>query len=137
MPWFWPIGRPNTTRSRGVPRGAPERRAAEPDRLGGDQDALGIQAVQEYAEALAFLADAVFDRHLQAVDEEHVGVHRIAAHLVDLAHLDLGCGRDRCRTGSARAACACTSSSGVVRARISILLATWAVEIQIFAPVTR
>ena len=37
--------------------------AAEADRLGGNQNALRIHAVQDVVEALAFLADAVLDRH--------------------------------------------------------------------------
>ena len=66
MPWFWPIGRPKTMRSLGVARGAGERDAAEPDRLGGDQDALRVHPVQDVLEALALLADAVLERHLRA-----------------------------------------------------------------------
>ena len=46
--------------------GAGERGAAEPDRFGGDQDALRVHAVQDVVEALAFLADAVLSRHLRA-----------------------------------------------------------------------
>ena len=38
--------------------------------------------------APALLADAVRDRHLQAVDEQEVRVDRFAPHLGDLAHLD-------------------------------------------------
>ena len=61
---------------------------ADADGLGGDQDALGIEAVQEIAEALAFLADAVFQRNLEPVDEHLVGVDRLAAHLLDLGDFD-------------------------------------------------
>ena len=57
--------------------------------LGGDQDALGVHAVQDVLEALVFFADAVLGGHLQAVDEELVGVDALAAHLLDFAHLDL------------------------------------------------
>ena len=69
---------------------ARQRRLADADRLGRDQHALGVEAVQQIVEALAFLADAVLERHLQAVDEDLVGVDRLAAHLVDLGDLDLG-----------------------------------------------
>ena len=72
----------------GIARGAGERDAAEPDRLGGDQDALRVHPVQDVLEALAFLADAVLERHLEPVDEQHVRIDRVAAHLGDLAHLD-------------------------------------------------
>ena len=44
-----------------VAHGAAQRRAAEAERLGGDQHALGVQAVEDVAEALALLADAVLD----------------------------------------------------------------------------
>ena len=67
-----------------------QRRLADADRLGRDQHALGVEPVQQIVEALAFLADAVLERHLQAVDEHLVGVDRLAAHLVDLGDLDLG-----------------------------------------------
>jgi hypothetical protein len=48
---------------------------------------IGIHAVQDIVEAAAFLADAVLQRHRHRVEEELVGIHRLAAHLVDLAHL--------------------------------------------------
>src|SRR5256885_1824136 len=47
--------------------GAIDRAAPEPDQLGADQDALGIHAVQDVFEALAFFADAVRFGHRQAV----------------------------------------------------------------------
>ena len=37
----------------------------------------------------ALFVDPVFDRYLHAVDEQLVGIDRLAAHLLDLAHLDL------------------------------------------------
>src|SRR6185437_11748518 len=39
----------------GVRRGASERDEAQADRLGGDQDAFGVHAVQNQAETLTFL----------------------------------------------------------------------------------
>ena len=63
MPWFWPIGRSNTIALAWRSAAArAQRRAAEADRLGREQDALGVHAVQDVVEALAFLADAVLDR---------------------------------------------------------------------------
>ncbi|MNN19673.1 hypothetical protein D3C81_1329240 [compost metagenome] len=70
-------------------RGDRQRGAAEPDGFGGDQDALGVQAMQDVFEALALFADPVFFRDVQVVDEQHVGIDGGAAHLVDLADLDL------------------------------------------------
>ena len=41
-----------------------QRRAADAQRLGGDQAPLRVQAVEDVREALALLADAVLDRNL-------------------------------------------------------------------------
>ena len=46
--------------------------------------------MQDVGEALALLADAVLLGHEQAVDEDGVGVDRLAAHLRDAPHVDLG-----------------------------------------------
>ncbi len=64
---------------------ARERDPAEAHRLGGDQDALGIHAVQNVFEAAAFVADAVGGRHLQSVDEHLVRIDRFAPHFRNLA----------------------------------------------------
>src|SRR5262249_57553625 len=73
----------------GIAHRSDEGGAAEADRLGANQDALRIDAVQDVVEATAFLADAILQRHRQRVEKELVGVDRLAAHLVDLAHLDV------------------------------------------------
>jgi hypothetical protein len=46
----------------------------------GDQDALGVQAVEDVFEALALLADQVLGRALEVVEEQLVGfvVHHVA-----------------------------------------------------------
>ena len=44
--------------------------AAVANRLGGDQDALGVPAVDDVAEALAFLADKVLGGNLDIVEEQ-------------------------------------------------------------------
>src|SRR4029077_13843544 len=67
---------------------APERGAAEADRFDADQDALRIETVEDIFKTVAFLADAVLDRHVEAVDENLIGVDRLPSHLLDLAHLD-------------------------------------------------
>ena len=73
----------------GVLRGPGQCCLADADCLRGDQHALGIQPVQQVVETLALFADAILERHLQAIDEHLVGVDRLATHLLDLADLDL------------------------------------------------
>ena len=73
----------------GVGRGLAQRRAAKPDALGADQDALGIHAVQDVFEALALLADPVGHRHRQRVDEQLVGVDGAPSHLRDFPDIDV------------------------------------------------
>ena len=43
----------------GVGDGALQRGAAQADGFRGDQDALGVESVQDVVETLAFLADAI------------------------------------------------------------------------------
>ena len=70
--------------------GAAQRILADADGFHADEDALGVEAIEDVAEAPPLLADAVGLGHEQPVDEDGVGVDRLAAHLGDLAHLDLG-----------------------------------------------
>ena len=70
----------------GVLDGALEGRAPDPHRLDADDDALGVQRIEQMVEALADGADHVLIRHLQVLDEDLVGVHRRASELVDQAH---------------------------------------------------
>ncbi|HNM98400.1 MAG TPA: serine/threonine-protein kinase, partial [Marmoricola sp.] len=72
----------------GVLRGARQRRLAQAHGLGGDEDALGVHAVQDVLEAPAFLANAVLLGNLEVHEEQLVGVDALAAHLLDLAHRD-------------------------------------------------
>ena len=65
MPWFMPIGRSNTIRSFAYRAALRDRRAAQPDRFGGEQHALGVKPVQDDLEALPFLADEVLFGHEQ------------------------------------------------------------------------
>ena len=53
------------------------------DRLVRDQDALGVHAVEDAAETLAFRPDQVFRRHLEAVEEDLGGV--VVDHRTELA----------------------------------------------------
>src|SRR4029453_14288603 len=65
-----------------------ERRAAQADGFGRNEDALWIQAVKYVLEAPALIPDAVRDRDLQAVDEDLVGIDGAPAHLRNLAGFD-------------------------------------------------
>ena len=49
-----------------------DRHAPEPDRLGTDQDALGIEAVEDDPETIAFGADPVRFGYEKIIDEQHV-----------------------------------------------------------------
>ena len=64
-----------------------ERDLAEADCFGGDQNALGIHAVQDVLEATAFFADPVGDGDFEAVDEDLVGIDGLAPHFGDLVRL--------------------------------------------------
>ena len=57
-------------------------------RLGRDQDAFRIHAVQNVFEAAAFLAEAIVKRNFKVLDEEFVGIDGLAAHLFDFMHDD-------------------------------------------------
>ena len=74
----------------GIACGFLERDPAQAHQAGGDQDALGVDAVQQVAKAAAFLTNTILDRYHQAVDEHRVGVEALAAHFVDLVYLHLG-----------------------------------------------
>src|SRR5581483_2891060 len=82
-----------------VADGATDRGAPEAQRLGGDQQPLGVEPIEQVREAPALLADAVGVRHLEVVDEQLVGVDGLAAHLRDRADLDVVAeiGRASCR----------------------------------------
>ena len=67
-----------------------QRILANPDRFDRNQDALGIEAVQDVGKALALLADPVGLRNEQAVDEDGIGIDRLAAHLRNAMNIDLG-----------------------------------------------
>ena len=89
--------------------------------------------MQQGAETLAFLADAVFLRHLHVLEEHHVRVDRVAAHFVDQPHLGMRAVEVGVEQGQPMG-WRFTLSSGVVRASSRILLATCAVEVQILVP---
>ena len=55
-----------------IPRGALDEPVTVADTLGGDQCALGIQAVENVLETLALRADEVLGRHLELVEEQLV-----------------------------------------------------------------
>src|SRR5713101_5998488 len=61
-----------------VADGLSKRRTTQTDSLGGNEDPLRIHAVENELESLAFLSDAILDRHRQAIDEKLIGVDRLA-----------------------------------------------------------
>ncbi len=85
--WFLPIWPVEDDAALCVVGGAVQRDHAEADGFGRDQDALGIHPVQDVFEAAAFLADPVLHRNLEILEEQLVGVDRLAAHLLDLARV--------------------------------------------------
>src|SRR3974377_1905847 len=62
---------------------------ANADGFSRNEDALGIETMQDHAEAVALRADAVSLRHFEAIDEQHVRVGRMAAQLADGAYFDM------------------------------------------------
>ena len=68
-PWFWPIGRPKTSRVLAY-RPPIDEEAAVADAFCRNQNALGVHAVEDVAEALALFADEVLGRHRQIVEEQ-------------------------------------------------------------------
>ena len=58
---------------RGIVARAVDEPARVADTLGGDQDSFRVHAVENVAEALAFLADQVGGRHPQVVEEQFGG----------------------------------------------------------------
>src|SRR6478735_6026855 len=73
----------------GVVGGLAQRRAAEPNRLGRNQDALGVHALQDVFKAAAFFADAVSGRYRQRINKQLIGVDRASSHLGDFAYIDI------------------------------------------------
>ena len=99
-----------------------------------DQDALGVHAGEDVAEALAFLADQVFRRHAQIV-EEHFR-RRVVHHGADRVDLHAGALRRRMSTRNTERPSVrfFICSRGVVRASSSIRSECSAREVQIFCP---
>ena len=67
-----------------ISRGPPNGVAADPDGFGGDQDALGVEALEDVAEPLALFADAIGLRDAHAVEIDLVRVDGLSPHLLDL-----------------------------------------------------
>ena len=72
----------------GVLDGLFHRPFPHPDALGRDQDAFGVDPVQNVVEAAALFADEVFLGDVQVVDEQHVGIDRLAPEFVQFLDLD-------------------------------------------------
>ena len=65
-----------------------QRPAAEADGGLGHGDPLGVETVEQAAEALALLADDLVLEHLEILEDHLVAVHGIAHDLVDAVDLD-------------------------------------------------
>src|SRR4029077_6088364 len=72
----------------GVVHRLAQRGPAEAHRLGGNQNTLGVHAMENVFEAPALLADAVRGRNAKAIEENLILIPRLAPHLLDLADLD-------------------------------------------------
>src|SRR5690242_7233259 len=72
----------------GIGGSARQRTFAEPDRFGRNQNAFRIHPVQDVLEAAPLLAQTVFYGNLEILDEELIGIHGLAAHLVDFPRRD-------------------------------------------------
>lgn len=71
-----------------IARCAAQRILTDPDRFDGDQDSLGIQAMENVGKALAFLSNPVLFGNEQTVDKDGVRIYRLAAHLRNSPYLD-------------------------------------------------
>ncbi len=101
----------------GVVRRPLDEPVAVADTFGGDQDALGVHAVENVAEATSLLADQVLCWDLQVVEEEGVGV--VIHHGVDRMHFESvarRASRRSTRKTERPSDLRCTWSRGVVRA---------------------
>src|SRR5512134_1272668 len=74
----------------GIRRRLAQRRAADADRLGCDQDSFRIESMKDQLEPFAFGADPVGLWYRHVVEENHVGVDGMASHLGDRPYLDMG-----------------------------------------------
>src|SRR6185312_7870206 len=72
----------------GIATGARQREVAKANSFRGNQDALRIHAVQDVFETATLFAKTILDRYLEILEEQFVGIDRLAAHLLDLVHRD-------------------------------------------------
>jgi hypothetical protein len=130
------MGRPNTTRSLTYLLTAVDEPVAVADAFGGDQRALGVQAVQDVLEALPFLADQVLGRDLQVLEEQLVG---LVVHHVGIGRtvrpLPMAWRRSTMKIDMP-SLFFLTSASGVVRASRIIRSLCWMRLIHTFWPLT-
>ena len=135
-------GSPGSGRSAGRTRCAPWRSCAalriaarpKPDRLAPTSTRSGFMPCRMYSKPLPS-SPIRSARHVQVVDEQRVGLDRLAAHLRDLARLDLS--RSKSVEQAEAFGAALDLIGGVVRARISILVARCAVESRSSGPRSR
>src|SRR5258708_22491550 len=72
-----------------IARGATQRVLGDSDRTGGDDDTLGVEAVQEVVETLPFFADSILLGNEQVLDENRIRVDGGPAQLRNPPHFDL------------------------------------------------
>src|SRR6188472_3005319 len=64
-----------------IARSAVQGGAAYPDRFRGDEDSLGVHAMQNKAKAVTLGANPIGNWNAHAVEKELVGIHSVATHL--------------------------------------------------------
>src|SRR5258707_11633087 len=72
-----------------------ERVLANSNGFDRDQDALGIEAVQDIRKPLALLADPIGIRNEKTINEDGIGIDRLAAHFrnsmdINLRSIEIG-----------------------------------------------
>ena len=89
MPWFWPIGRPNTTRS--FAYCAARFSAARPRPIASTANSTrsGLRPLSKILKPCALFADQLGVGDFEVFDEERVALHRLAAHFRDRLRFDV------------------------------------------------
>src|ERR1700722_11572978 len=72
-----------------VARGATQRVLGYSDRTGGDDDTLGVEAVQEVVKPPPLFADSILLGNEQVLDENRIRINGGSAHLRNAPHFDL------------------------------------------------
>ena len=73
----------------GIVDGLVQGLATDPDGFGGEDNPLGVESIEQAVETLAHFADHIGFLDGKVVDEEFVGVDRVAPAFIDRADLDV------------------------------------------------